>query len=362
MTETGDRTREDLASLHDRVDRILAEFLEERIGRWQEAWGGDRVGRLVRDLVLGDGKRLRPSLCYWGWCGAGGADDPPVLRAAASLELFHAFTLVHDDIMDGSATRRGKPSLHRAVAEHARDEGDRRADAEQHGTNIAILMGDLLLTWSDELFHTAELAHRQRLSAMPALQRMREETVAGQYLDLRQQADGGSLASALRVAHYKSARYTVQRPLEIGARLAEAGPELITGYERFGIPLGEAFQLRDDVLGVFGDSATTGKPAADDLREGKPTALMTLAGHKATPGQAGELERLHGNPDLDESGADVLRSIARETGALETVEQLIAQRTHEALDALDELGERGVTAEAHRALRELAVSASARTR
>lgn len=356
MTETEGRTREELASPRDRFDHILAEFLEERMRRWETAWGGDQVGRLVRDLVLGGGKRLRPSLCYWGWRGAGGEDESSVLRPAASLELFHAFTLVHDDIMDGSDTRRGKPSLHRAVTEGARDQ--QGGGADQYGNNIAILMGDLLLTWSDELFHTAELSHRQLLSAMPALQRMREETVAGQYLDLRQRVDGGSLASALRVAHYKSARYTVQRPLEIGARIAGADEELITGYERFGIPLGEAFQLRDDVLGVFGDSPTTGKPATDDLREGKPTALMTLASHRASPEQASQLERLHGNPDLDESGAAVLRSIAHDTGALATVEQLITQRTR---DALDVLAGTDVTAEAHRALRDLAFAATTRT-
>jgi geranylgeranyl diphosphate synthase type I len=292
------------------------------------------VADVVQDFLLNGGKRLRSAFCYWGWRGGGGADEDAAVRAAASLELVHACALIHDDVMDASDTRRGRPSVHRQFADlHVRSGW--RGDAEGFGESAAILIGNLCLIWAGEMLVTSGLASDALLRAMPVYDAMRAEVMAGQYLDMLEQVSGGaSVERALRVARYKSAKYTVERPLHLGAMLAGAGPDLIAALSGYGIPLGEAFQLRDDVLGVFGDPTETGKPAGDDLREGKRTVLIAAALEQATPEQSAVIDRLLGDPALDGDGVAELRGLLIETGALDATEQLIADLTKEALDAI----------------------------
>ena len=252
--------------------------------------------------LLAGGKRLRPAFCYWGWRGAGGGDTEEAVRAATSLELLQACALVHDDVMDGSDTRRGQPSAHRRFAALHRG-SSWLGSPEAFGTGAAILLGDLCLAWSDELLFDSGLPSEALLRAKPVYDVMRTELMAGQYLDLLEQArGGGSVERALRVVRYKAAKYTIERPLHLGGTLAGAGPELLDVYTAYGLPLGEAFQLRDDVLGVFGDPAETGKPAGDDLREGKRTVLIATAVERATPAQAAQLRRHLGDPGLTARG------------------------------------------------------------
>ncbi len=216
---------------------------------------GEELAPLADALVqlVAGGKRLRPAFCYWGFLGAGGDDGEPIVAAAAALELFQACALIHDDVMDGSDTRRGRPAAHRSFAALHRGSGW-QGDPEAFGTGAAILLGDLCLVWSDEMlarsgFSDHELARADRVFAT-----MRSELMGGQYLDLLEQArGGGSVERARRVARYKSAKYTIERPLHLGAALAGAGQDLLDAYTAYGMPLGEAFQLRDDLLGVFGD-------------------------------------------------------------------------------------------------------------
>lgn len=253
--------------------------------------------------------------------------------AAAALELFHAFALIHDDILDGSDRRRGEPSVHRLFADlHARSSW--RGDPEAYGRNTALLCGDLCAAWSDQMFHECGLSTEQVHRGYGVFALMRTEVIAGEYLDLVSGVGDGSVASALTVIRMKAARYTVTRPLQIGAALAGAGPELIAALGEFGDPLGDAFQLRDDVLGVFGDPAVTGKSVLDDLREGKPTVMMALARSEADRPQTLRLRELFGNPALDAEGAAELRDIIEATGARERIEQMIRVRTEAALAAL----------------------------
>lgn len=237
----------------------------------------------ARDAVLAAGKRIRPTFAYWGWRGLVGDAEPvaPVLPALAALELLHTFALVQDDVMDASATRRGRPTAHMALAAQHTAAG-RRGDPDRFGEAAAVLVGDLCLVWADRLLaHTAVPAHRL-LDVRRCYDQMRVETVAGQYLDVLGESESAtwSVDRALRVARYKTASYTVQRPLLFGAALAGVTGDApqIAAYTRFGLAVGEAFQLCDDLLGVYGDPATTGKPAGDDLRTGKPTVLLLLAG------------------------------------------------------------------------------------
>jgi len=277
--------------------------------------------------------------------------------------------------MDRSDVRRGRPTVHRRFAAH-HDAAGWRGPADAFGTGAAILLGDLLLGWTGELLRASGLPAAALRRGQPVLDAMRTEMIAGQYLDLLGQAAGagtGTVANALRVVRYKSAKYTVERPLLLGAALAPAPARTVAGAagkaaitehrmaaacSAYGIPLGVAFQLRDDVLGVFGDAAETGKPVTGDLREGKRTVMVAIAGDRANPAQASVLRRHLGHPELDEAAAAEVRAVLTETGALAECEQMISDSVREALAAL---ADAPFTDEAKAALAELAVTATDRT-
>ncbi|GIJ78406.1 geranylgeranyl diphosphate synthase, type I [Micromonospora phaseoli] len=347
----------DSAGLRARFDAELIAFLDRQDPDWPD--GAPRgVFTTLRRFVLAGGKRLRPLFCYWGWRGAGGPDGTPIVVAAAALELFHAFALIHDDILDGSDRRRGEPSVHRIFADlHTRSSW--RGDPEAYGRNTALLCGDLCAAWSDQMFHECGLDPETVHRGYAVFSLMRTEVIAGEYLDLVSGVGGGSVASALTVIRMKAARYTVTRPLQIGAALAGAPAELLDALAEFGDPLGDAFQLRDDVLGVFGDPAVTGKSVLDDLREGKPTVMMALARDAADRSQSSRLRELFGNPDLDAEGAAELRTIIVSAGALEKIEQMIQVRAEAALATLEHMA---LTPESRAALAALATQAVDRQR
>jgi len=326
--------------------------------------------RTTRDLVLAGGKRLRPTFAYWGWRGVVGDSEPfeQLLPALGALELMHTFALVHDDVMDQSATRRGQPTAHRIFAAQHR-EADRIGDPDHFGATSAILVGDLCLVWADQLLARTPLSTATLFAVRACYDRMRIEAIAGQYLDVlgETQPDSWSVERALLVARHKTASYTVQRPLQFGLALAgpdSSGPhaDVDDAYSRYGQAVGEAFQLCDDLLGVYGDPAVTGKPAGDDLRSGKPTTLLMLAHQLATPAQLAELA-----PDsagavipADGSGGPNLARLAEviaETGAPAQVEALIRQRVDEGVAALSAAP---ISTEARAALTDLAVSATHR--
>ena len=325
----------DAEDLRPRVQKAVDDFVAGQ----QAVLDGvsDDLGPLVdavSDLLRG-GKRLRPAFCWWGYRGAGGADTEEALRAAAALEFLQACALIHDDVMDGSDTRRGMPSAHHRFAMLHRG-SEWRGSPEAFGVGAAILLGDLCLSWADELLLTSGMPADALARGKAVYDEMRTELMAGQYLDLLEQArGGGSVERAMLVVRYKSAKYTIERPLHLGGALAGAAPEILAAYTGYGLPLGEAFQLRDDVLGVFGDPGETGKPAGDDLREGKRTVLIATAMSHATPAQAAEIRRHLGDPGLGDAGITALREVIVDTGALEQAEQLILDLTDQALAALD---------------------------
>jgi geranylgeranyl diphosphate synthase type I len=316
----------------------------------------------VRALAKG-GKRLRPAFAYWGWRGARVAsgpaeDDAAVLRAVAALEFVHASALVHDDVMDGASTRRGRPATHVGFASR-HSVADLAGDGELFGTGAAILVGDLALVWSDELLRRSGISAAALTRARLVWDTMRTEVTAGQYLDLLRAAGGlPGPDGALKVARYKSAGYTVQRPLQLGAAIAGAGTEVVDACTAIGLPLGEAFQLRDDVLGVFGDPSVTGKSADDDLREGKQTLLIALAEEEADAAGRQLLAELLGNPDASSAEFDALRRLLETTGARARVEERITERTALARAAI---AAAPLADDARAALDALAVAATTRT-
>ncbi|MCW2616867.1 MAG: idsA [Modestobacter sp.] len=313
--------------------------------------------------VAGGGKRLRPAFAYWGWRGFVVPDDPAaeaddaVLRAVAALELVHSSALVHDDVMDGADTRRGRPATHIGFAgRHGGDDLD--GDPTGFGVGAAILVGDLALVWSDELLRRSGISPAALARARPVWDTMRTEVTAGQYLDLLRAAGGlPGPAGALTVARYKSAGYTVQRPLQLGAALAGAGQGALETCTAIGLPLGEAFQLRDDVLGVFGDPAVTGKSADDDLREGKRTLLVALTEESADGAGRALLAEALGNSAAGTDELDGVRTLMTRTGALARVEERIAEQTGRARQAI---ADAPLAADARRALDALAVAATTR--
>jgi geranylgeranyl diphosphate synthase type I len=355
------RLADPVETLRPRVQSVLDAFLAKQDQALEEV-GPELAGLTdaARDLLAG-GKRLRPAFCYWGWRGAGGADNAAIVTAAAALELFQAAALVHDDIIDASDTRRGRPSAHARLAGLHTD-AKWTGDADAFGTAGAILLGDLLQCWSDELFTGSGLEPEQLARARPIFDRMRTEVGAGQYLDVLAQARRADPPDqradrAHRVIRAKAARYSVERPLLLGAAAHGADPQVLAGYSEYGLAIGEAFQLRDDVLGVFGDPESTGKPAGDDLREGKQTLLVAYAAMAADEHQARVLESRVGDPELTPAGLAELRTVLTETGALTRVESLISERVADAHDALDATP---VTPDARGALETLAGAATAR--
>lgn len=282
---------------------------------------------------VSSGKRLRPTFLLAGWLATGQLPTPGAYQSAAALEFLQACALIHDDVMDSSDTRRGKPATHREFATYHR--GHRwLGSSETFGVGAAILLGDLCLSWADELLVQANLSDEAKSAGKKVYDLMRTELMIGQYLDLLEQArGGGSIDRAFDVIRLKSAKYTIEKPLILGATLAGGSASLISVLSEYGLTLGEAFQLRDDVLGVYGDPEETGKPAGDDLREGKQTVLIAEALATASAVQHEQIDYHLGNPAIDDGEIAMLRQVICDTGALDRVEARIAQMTQRAKNA-----------------------------
>ncbi len=325
----------DQDSFRTRVQAALATFLDEQAERLLPL--GRDAARLVSEarMSVAGGKRFRASFCWWGHHAvAPPADEDALVRACASLELLHASALVHDDYMDASDSRRGRPSTHRTFENEHRSAGW-RGDPEQYGASGAILLGDLLLSWSEELLRRCGLPLTVVAPALEVFDLCRTEVIAGQFLDVSAQARGhADVDAAMTVLRYKSAKYSIERPLHLGAALAGASADTLADLSAFGLPLGEAFQLRDDLLGVYGDPAATGKPAGDDLVEGKRTVLVALALDSAPASDAALLDHALGTP-LAPDEVERLRGIIDASGAHAQVEAVIDQLSDVALAALD---------------------------
>ncbi|MEV6773210.1 polyprenyl synthetase family protein [Nocardia sp. NPDC051030] len=321
------------------------------------------AARTLEDFVIRGGKRTRPSFAWTGWLGAGRSPEDPeaeaVLTACAALELVQACALIHDDIIDSSRTRRGFPTVHVDYEQRHRDR-HWAGDSGHWGTSVAILIGDLALAWADDMTRDAGLPADAAARFAPVWAAMRTEVLGGQLLDIHGEAESDeTVSAALRINRYKTAAYTIERPLHLGAALAGADPDLIAAYREFGTDIGIAFQLRDDLLGVFGDPAITGKPSGDDLREGKHTVLIAEALQRAddTDPAAATLIRTSLGTDVTPDQVAELRTLLAELGAVDAVEARITSLTDQALTALDAST---ATPDAKRQLRAMALAATAR--
>jgi len=341
------------AAFKVRVDEVLGRFVAEEADRFAAI---DPLLSPVAEQLeesVAQGKRLRAAFCYWGWRAVGQPDNDALVRAAASMELVHAAAVVHDDLIDDSPLRHGRPTAQVALCEVVRHRPGGTAAAR----SLAMLVGDLLMALAGELFATSGLPAAYLARARPLWSVMARELIAGECLEILRTGTGPDTAVSLKVIRYKTAKYTVEQPLLIGGALAGAGSRLREGYSSYGLPLGEAFQLRDDLLGLFGDPSHTGKANADDLAGHRPTALLAETWRLAGADDRERLSALLGRPALDEDALDTVRGVMRALRTPDRIEDMIGARVEEALGALDELT---LPAPAANALTALARSATDR--
>ena len=321
-----------LPAIAARVEDRLRSLLDAELARWStfDVDLAEPFGEITR-LVMSGGKRLRPAFAHWGFVGAGGEpDDSKVVDVGAALELMHAFALFHDDVMDDAASRRGEPTTHTVFAQQHAAAGW-SGEARRFGDGVAILVGDLAFVYADQLLVGISPA------AWGIWNELRIELNVGQVLDIV----GGvrndwRLDKAERISRYKSGKYTIERPLHLGAVMAapDRADVLLPALSEYGLPLGDAFQMRDDVMGAFGDPSITGKPVGGDLREGKPTPLLARAVAAASDAQRAVLDTV-GRPDLSDEQVVRIQQVIVETGALADLETTIERLTVEAIAAID---------------------------
>lgn len=343
--------------------RVLLELVQKQLDQFCadrrvefEAISPDLVPVVdYTNSLLQGGKRFRALFCYWSWAAAlEGAEvqqneaqkaksASAMVGICSSLEMFHAAALVHDDLLDQSDTRRGAPSIHRRFEQLHKDSGW-VGSPERFGVAGSVLVGDLMLGWSSELFGNALLtspSNSSEAAARAEFSKMRVEVMAGQYLDVLEENAASTrpieeaVGRANRVILYKTAKYSIEAPLLIGAAFAGASPSALRGLSAFGIPLGMAFQLRDDVLGVFGDPSVTGKPAGDDLREGKRTVLVALTRQSLSSGSGQIFDEMLAQRDLNAEQIAFLQQTIIGSGALSKTERMIEELADESLAALE---------------------------
>ncbi|MCX4825754.1 polyprenyl synthetase family protein [Streptomyces sp. NBC_01142] len=341
------------AALKARVDQVLQHFVGQETDALLEidvdlAPMADQL-----HVATAHGKRLRAAFCYWGWRAAGQPDSDALVRAAAAMELVHAAAVVHDDLIDHSALRHGVPTAHMALRSATAAGPHPKAAAR----SLAMLVGDLLMSWAGQLFATCGLPGAYLSRARPLWAVLARELLAGECLEILHTGARPDTDASLKVIRYKTAKYTVEHPLHIGGALAGASPGLREAFSDYGLPLGEAFQLRDDLLGLFGDPERTGKANADDITAHRPTALLAHTWHNASPGARRELGQLLGSRDLDAEGLRRVREIMHTAGAPARIEHMIGERIRIAAAVLDDTS---LPAEAARALADLAQMATVR--
>ncbi|MFE9450054.1 polyprenyl synthetase family protein [Streptomyces sp. NPDC006739] len=343
----------DPVAFKTRVDAVLRAFLTEEAEQLVAI--DDELEAVAEQLknAAGHGKRLRAAFCYWGWRACGQPDSDALVRAAASMELVHAAAIVHDDLIDDSPLRHGLPTAHIALEPALGGRPEPGAAAR----SLAMLVGDHLMALAGHLFTTSGLPAAYLARARGLWTTLARDLIAGECLEILRSGGRPDTDASLKVIRYKTAKYTVEQPLLLGGLLAGAADELKAGYSAYGLPLGEAFQLRDDLLGLFGDPEHTGKAGLDDLRTHRPTALLAETWKAASPAQREQLRLVLGRQDLDGTDLRMVRELMSRLRTPERIERMIFVRVERATRALDDVD---VPPPARRALVELARQATDR--
>lgn len=331
--------QEELKAFKTRLDEKIGAYFDTVIEKTaKEDPLVEEAVRHMRELVLAGGKRLRAAFMYYGYLGAGGTEEDKILETAVSVELIHAFLLVHDDIIDRDDLRHGVATLHRRYADFGKRNFPGK-DAEHFGNAIAIIMGDMLCAFGNDIIFRSPFPPERVFMALSKLQSIVSYTVIGQardiYMEYKREA---SEEEILRMYRNKTAKYTVEGPLHLGGILAGADPALLNVFSAYAVPLGIAFQIQDDILGVFGTEKRLGKPIGSDIEEGKITLLVSRARKNGTVRQGKRLgELLELGIKLAPHDIEEFRTLIRETGALRDAEELAARHIKEGMAALDRM-------------------------
>ena len=334
---TGTDFAELLVSFRNRLETDLMAWVEaKRLATRAELAEADELTGVLSDFLARDGKRLRPALVYYSYWACGGDSEPVVMPVAMAVELLHTYLLVHDDIMDHAETRRGEPAVHMLFRDLHRSRGW-QGDSSHFGTSVGILLGDLAESYAVELYSSSEMSEAVRADVRKCFSTMCQEVIVGQYLEMTAGYRGNlTEEELLRILQMKSGRYSVERPVQLGALLAGASRETLDPLTRYGARLGEAFQLQDDLLGMFGDVETVGKPVGEDLAEGKYTILIHSALGKLSPADRETVERALGKADIQEPEVREVQKLIEGVGARQQVVEMIDRRLQAAEQALDE--------------------------
>ena len=294
----------------------------------------------MEDIVLSGGKRLRAALMYYSYLGAGGENRDEILRATVSVELIHAFLLVHDDIIDRDNLRHGVATLHARYSDKAKKFFPDK-DATHFGNSIALILGDMLYAFGNDVIFRADFPRENVFRALSCLQRIVTHTVTGQARDIYIEYQGKATEEEiLSMYENKTARYSIEGPLHLGWLLAGGDEEVLKLYSEFAIPVGIAYQIQDDILGVFGDEQAIGKPVGSDIAEGKYTLLVAKAMELGTGSQKDELRRILGiGEGITGQDIEVFRNLLTETGALDVCIKQAKEATEKGLSILPELKE-----------------------
>ena len=318
--------KKELDRIRRKLDPLMEEYLRERIedARRRDTFTAEGLSR-IKEMVLSGGKRLRPALMYWGYRAGGGGREAAILRACISVELTHAFLLIHDDIMDRDDRRHGRPTLH----EYYRRRLKRFLPAEEAvhaGNSLALVFGDITAALANHILFTSDFPKERIFAALAYLQEVIALTSIGQLKDALAEYRGrADLKEILRTYEYKTARYTIQSPLTLGLILSGAKQENIDALSEAAIDLGVAFQIRDDMLGIFAKADELGKPVGSDIREGKITILVALARRRASAAARARINALLGKKDLTFAEVREFRRLLTDSGAPAEAEAMAAE-------------------------------------
>lgn len=327
-----------LKNYKKRLDPYLKEYFSAKI---DQAGKVDPLAvktiKIIERFVLSAGKRIRPTLVYYGYLAAGGRDSEEIINASMSIELAHAFLLIHDDIIDRDATRHGIETVHETCRIWGKKIGLSDSEAVHFGNSMAIVIGDYAYAMANEILYGIDFEPEIILDALKKIQSIVIRTIPGEMVDVLMGAKGSATEEEISRMHEgKTARYTFEGPLHLGAVLAgqKDNIELLEALSAYSLPVGKAFQIRDDILGVFGNAEKLGKSVGADIIEGKQTFLVLKALEKGNKEQKAEIKRLLGKKDLTENEAEIFRGIVKETGSLEYSQKLAEKLVAESLVAL----------------------------
>jgi geranylgeranyl diphosphate synthase type I len=331
--------KETLANFQEEINPLIGQYFDQVIAesKKEDLFVAETLGA-VKDIMMAGGKRLRAAGMYYGYLAGGGEDRAAMLQTSVSVEFIHAFLLIHDDIMDRDAIRHGVPTIHERYR-HLAETLFPKTDATHFGNSIALIVGDMVGALGNDIIFRSPFPKERVFQALSRLQKIIAFTVIGQakdvYFEYRKQATPEEI---LKMYEAKTAKYTMEGPVHLGLLLAGAEEEMLTAFSAYAIPLGIAFQIQDDILGLYGSSERIGKPQGSDLKEGKMTLLNALLLERLSAKERGEFVAvLEKGVLLDEKDIEYVKNLMRESGVLEEVKNQANQLIHEGDSALQSL-------------------------